>query len=240
MTNYWTNNQSIPRRDRKSSPTSPSHWSQSPLRCSSRCSAVWLSSQWCAGWPPRCCGSPFSASSVCCRLRFSGANRSTVACWPTHHCDPSQAPICKRSSTTICNRKPRGWWFWSLCRCCWWFCCWCCWCCASGFRWRLRWSRRAASEWEGGRVEGCGAVVTSFFHSNRAVSSAYTTVFFPIFPWILQVAVIGFAIVVGLMLVSVGEQQFQVVGMSTESTCVCQGPAAAYAVGIFFTKISSV
>lgn len=62
------------------------------------------------------------------------------------------------------------------------------------------------------------------------MSSAYTTVFFPIFPWILQIATIAFAIVVGMMLLSVGEQQFQVVGMNGDSNCACTGPAADYKV----------
>lgn len=62
------------------------------------------------------------------------------------------------------------------------------------------------------------------------MSSAYTTVFFPIVPWILQIITIAFAITVGLMLISVGEQQFQVVGLTDKSACQCSGPAANYAV----------
>ena len=64
---------------------------------------------------------------------------------------------------------------------------------------------------------------------SRAVSSITSTVFFPIFPWIFQVAVIVFAIVVGLYLASVGETVNQIVRM--DASCLCSGPAAGYKVG---------
>lgn len=67
---------------------------------------------------------------------------------------------------------------------------------------------------------------------NRAVSSITSTVFFPIFPWIFQVAIIFFAIIVGLYLASVGVPINQVVNMQAEPSCQCVGLAASYTVNI--------
>lgn len=50
-------------------------------------------------------------------------------------------------------------------------------------------------------------------------------------PWVLQIATIAFAISVALLLISVGDQQFQVVGKVDDSSCVCSGPAASYVDG---------
>jgi len=59
---------------------------------------------------------------------------------------------------------------------------------------------------------------------SKAVSAITSTYFFPIFPWIMQVAVIGIAIVVGLHLASIGEQVFKVGGMNTTTSCECAVP----------------
>lgn len=52
--------------------------------------------------------------------------------------------------------------------------------------------------------------------------------FFPILPWLLQLAVIGFAIIVGLYLASVGDQVNTVVGLTEDTSCLCSGSAASY------------
>uniref|UniRef100_A0A336LLH3 Choline transporter-like protein n=1 Tax=Culicoides sonorensis TaxID=179676 RepID=A0A336LLH3_CULSO len=58
---------------------------------------------------------------------------------------------------------------------------------------------------------------------SKAVSSITSTVFFPIFPWLLQVCVIGFAIIVGCHLASIGTEVYKVTGMNTTTSCVCTG-----------------
>lgn len=58
---------------------------------------------------------------------------------------------------------------------------------------------------------------------SRAVSSIISSVFFPIIPWILQVAAIVFAVSVGLYLAAVGESQFRVIGLPDGDSCVCSG-----------------
>lgn len=68
----------------------------------------------------------------------------------------------------------------------------------------------------------------SFYFDFRAVSSITSTVFFPIFPWIFQIAIIGFALIVGLYLASVGDPVNQIVRMNDDQTCVCTGPAEHY------------
>lgn len=70
--------------------------------------------------------------------------------------------------------------------------------------------------------------MTFFFLQIRAVSTITSTVFFPIFPWIFQIAVIGAAIVIGLYLASVGEAVNQVIRMNQDGNCRCSGPANAY------------
>lgn len=58
---------------------------------------------------------------------------------------------------------------------------------------------------------------------SKAVSSITSTVFFPIFPWLLEVLVIGFAVLVGLYLASIGTEVYRVNGMNTTTSCVCTG-----------------
>lgn len=71
---------------------------------------------------------------------------------------------------------------------------------------------------------------TFSMHFFRAVSSTTSTVFFPIFPWIFQVCIIGFAVVVGLYLASVGQPVNHIVKMSDDPNCRCSGPAVDYKV----------
>ncbi|KAH8382735.1 hypothetical protein KR009_004993 [Drosophila setifemur] len=72
---------------------------------------------------------------------------------------------------------------------------------------------------------------------SKAVSSVISTVFFPIFSWILYIAAIAFAIGVGLYLGSIGPLSFRMVrrltdtGEVTNERCVCEGPAINYTVG---------
>ncbi|EDX14807.1 choline transporter-like 2 [Drosophila simulans] len=72
---------------------------------------------------------------------------------------------------------------------------------------------------------------------SKAVSSVISTVFFPIFSWILFIAAIAFAIGVGLYLGSIGDPSFRMVRQLTKSgevtteDCVCEGPAINYTVG---------
>lgn len=72
--------------------------------------------------------------------------------------------------------------------------------------------------------------MVNFFLSFRVVSSIYSTVFFPIFPWIFQIAVTAFAVAVGLYLASIGTPVNQVLRMSEDTNCQCSGPAADYKV----------
>lgn len=68
------------------------------------------------------------------------------------------------------------------------------------------------------------------FSSFRVVSSIYSTVFFPILPWIFQIAVTAFAVAVGLYLASIGQPVNQVLRMSTDFNCQCTGKASHYKV----------
>lgn len=70
----------------------------------------------------------------------------------------------------------------------------------------------------------------SFSTRSRAVSSIYSTVFFPIFPWIFQIAVTIFAIAVGLYLASIGQPVNQVLKLSNDTNCECTGAAQHYKV----------
>lgn len=58
----------------------------------------------------------------------------------------------------------------------------------------------------------------------------FSTLFFPIFPWILQIAITTFAIAVGLYLSSIGESIYQVTRMRNEPDCQCTGDASHYMV----------
>lgn len=62
---------------------------------------------------------------------------------------------------------------------------------------------------------------------SKAVSSITSTVFFPLFPFILQLLVISFAVIVALYLASVGQSNFKIVRYDA-STCSCSGLAANY------------
>ncbi|XP_031621566.1 CTL-like protein 2 isoform X4 [Contarinia nasturtii] len=67
---------------------------------------------------------------------------------------------------------------------------------------------------------------------SKVVSSIYSTVFFPIFPWILQIIVTAFAVAVGLYLSSIGTPKNQVLRMSEEPNCHCFGNASHYKDGV--------
>lgn len=75
-------------------------------------------------------------------------------------------------------------------------------------------------------------------YSNfRAVSCVISTVFFPIFSWVLFIATIGFAVSVGLYLASIGEPTFKMIkpldsnGKVPNEMCSCEGPASSYVLG---------
>ncbi|XP_067618052.1 choline transporter-like 2 [Eurosta solidaginis] len=74
---------------------------------------------------------------------------------------------------------------------------------------------------------------------SKAVSSIISTVFFPIFSWVLFILAVSYAIGVGLYLGSIGEPAFRMIrqldassltGISQEM-CICTGPAINYTVG---------
>ncbi|XP_055621858.1 choline transporter-like 2 isoform X3 [Toxorhynchites rutilus septentrionalis] len=56
---------------------------------------------------------------------------------------------------------------------------------------------------------------------SKAVSAIFSTVFFPIIPWVLHILVIVFAVAVGLYLASIGEPVHRVYGLNSSTTCVC-------------------
>lgn len=72
------------------------------------------------------------------------------------------------------------------------------------------------------------------------MSTIYSAVFFPIFPWIFQIAVTAFAIVVGLHLSSIGTPINQVLRMSEDTNCKCTGNASHYTVKYFSYHIHKV
>lgn len=66
-----------------------------------------------------------------------------------------------------------------------------------------------------------------YYISYRAVSSNLSTILFPIIPWILQLFVIVFGLMVFLYLSSVGEPEYKVTGFKngtfTNKNCECTG-----------------
>lgn len=63
--------------------------------------------------------------------------------------------------------------------------------------------------------------------ASKAVSSVTASLFFPIFPWILQIGVIAYAVAVGLFLSTIGSPQFVVENLDPNN-CRCTGPAQNY------------
>ncbi|KAI5642450.1 plasma-membrane choline transporter domain-containing protein [Phthorimaea operculella] len=59
---------------------------------------------------------------------------------------------------------------------------------------------------------------------SKAVTAIKSTVFFPIFPWLLQCAVIAYGVIVLMYLMSIGEPAFKLVNFDKESdpNCVCR------------------
>ncbi|XP_049887592.1 choline transporter-like 2 isoform X2 [Pectinophora gossypiella] len=58
---------------------------------------------------------------------------------------------------------------------------------------------------------------------SKAVSAIKSTVFFPIFPWLLQCAVIAYGVVVLMYIISIGDSAFRVVGLKNDTNCDCKG-----------------
>ncbi|XP_052896264.1 choline transporter-like 2 isoform X2 [Anopheles moucheti] len=56
---------------------------------------------------------------------------------------------------------------------------------------------------------------------SKAVSASYSTVFFPLVPWILQAAVIVFSLLVLLFLASIGDPVYKINGLNTSISCLC-------------------
>ncbi|XP_068628410.1 choline transporter-like 2 isoform X4 [Battus philenor] len=58
---------------------------------------------------------------------------------------------------------------------------------------------------------------------SRAVTAIKSTVLFPIFPWIIQCAVIAYGVLVLMYLLSIGESAFRVVNLKNDTRCDCSG-----------------
>uniref|UniRef100_A0A182W864 Choline transporter-like protein n=1 Tax=Anopheles minimus TaxID=112268 RepID=A0A182W864_9DIPT len=56
---------------------------------------------------------------------------------------------------------------------------------------------------------------------SKAVSASYSTVFFPLVPWMLQAAVIVFSLLVLLFLASIGDPVHKINGLNTSISCLC-------------------
>uniref|UniRef100_A0A182JP45 Choline transporter-like protein n=1 Tax=Anopheles christyi TaxID=43041 RepID=A0A182JP45_9DIPT len=56
---------------------------------------------------------------------------------------------------------------------------------------------------------------------SKAVSASFSTVFFPLVPWILQAAVIVFSVLVLLFLASIGNPVYKINGLNVSLTCIC-------------------
>ncbi|KAJ8734636.1 hypothetical protein PYW08_013886 [Mythimna loreyi] len=63
---------------------------------------------------------------------------------------------------------------------------------------------------------------------SKAVTAVKTTIFFPIFPWILQCGVIAYGVFVLMYLLSIGEPAFKTVNMQNDTTCQCNTIIANY------------
>lgn len=60
-------------------------------------------------------------------------------------------------------------------------------------------------------------------YCSRAVTSNKSTIFFPIFPWILQCAVIGYGVIVLMYLLSIGDSAFKTINLKDDASCNCRG-----------------
>lgn len=58
---------------------------------------------------------------------------------------------------------------------------------------------------------------------SKAVTAIKSTILFPLFPWIFQCAIIGYAVIVLMYLLSIGDTVFQVVNMKNDTSCDCGG-----------------
>ncbi|CAH2068395.1 unnamed protein product, partial [Iphiclides podalirius] len=58
---------------------------------------------------------------------------------------------------------------------------------------------------------------------SRAVVAIKSTVLFPIFPWVIQCAVIAYGVLVLMYLLSIGDSAFRVVNLRNDTNCNCGG-----------------
>ncbi|XP_041974364.1 choline transporter-like 2 isoform X2 [Aricia agestis] len=58
---------------------------------------------------------------------------------------------------------------------------------------------------------------------SKAVTSIKSTVIFPIFPWLLQCAVIAYGVLVLMYLLSIGDSTFRIVNIRNDTSCTCNG-----------------
>ncbi|XP_026323832.1 CTL-like protein 2 isoform X4 [Hyposmocoma kahamanoa] len=58
---------------------------------------------------------------------------------------------------------------------------------------------------------------------SKAVTAIKSTVIFPIFPWLVQCAVIAYGVVVLMYLLSIGKPVFSVVNLESDPDCDCNG-----------------
>ncbi|XP_073941370.1 choline transporter-like 2 isoform X2 [Choristoneura fumiferana] len=58
---------------------------------------------------------------------------------------------------------------------------------------------------------------------SKAVIDIKSTVFFPIFPWVIQCFVIAYGVIVLMYLLSIGEPAFRVVDLKNDPSCDCGG-----------------
>ncbi|XP_075226187.1 choline transporter-like 2 [Lycorma delicatula] len=63
--------------------------------------------------------------------------------------------------------------------------------------------------------------ITLIKEGSKAVSSVLSALFFPVFPWVFQMAVVFYFIVVAVNLASIGHNVFKVYGVNNNSHCVC-------------------
>ncbi|XP_025834917.1 CTL-like protein 2 [Agrilus planipennis] len=65
--------------------------------------------------------------------------------------------------------------------------------------------------------------------SSKAISSVTASLFFPVFPWIIQIVVIIYGLVIGLFLLTLGDPYYQVRNM--DPNCACTGNGVNYTTG---------
>ncbi|XP_037300766.1 choline transporter-like 2 isoform X3 [Manduca sexta] len=58
---------------------------------------------------------------------------------------------------------------------------------------------------------------------SKAVTSIKSTIFFPIFPWVLQCVVMAYGVFIFMLILSIGENAFGVANIKNDTTCDCGG-----------------